>query len=200
MVSTTLVGAMHRRLKTTLLAALFALFAATATTGAAPLTPKQQKLLDYLVANWGVDTAVTGIDLAMQIVGGKYTAEDRYALAVHLREHPELHRVLRTFGWVPVALTPDEKLIARQLSWAEREKRPAPTLAELARAVGIRASAVSDGLRMLELLGIVRRDPAAGGVGYRMANERYVHWEGLGRIDFMYHRVRVEGLKTLDTY
>src|SRR5712692_4509200 len=77
---------MHRRLKTTLLAVLFALFAATATTGAAPLTPKQQKVLDYLVANWGVDTAVTGIDLAMQIVGGKYTVEDRYALAAAERQ------------------------------------------------------------------------------------------------------------------
>ena len=191
---------MRRRIQATLAALVLMLSATVGMAAVAPLTPKRQKLLNYLLADWGVDTSVTGIDLAMKILGGNYTSEDRYTLAVYVREHPELHRVLRRFGWVSVALTPDEKLIARQLSWAEQEKRPAPTLAELARAVGIQPGSVSAGLRMLERLGVVRREPAAGAVGYRMANDRYVHWEGFGRIDFMYHRLRVEGLKTLDTY
>jgi hypothetical protein len=191
---------MHRRVITTLMAVLFAILAAAVAPGAAPLTARQQKVLDYLVANWGKDTAVTGIDLATEIVGGNYTPEDRYALATYIREHPEVHRVIRRFGWEPVALNPTEKLISRQLSWAEREKRPAPSLAELARSVGAEAGAIREALRMLERLGIVRRDPTAGGVGYRMASVRYVHWEGLGRIDFMYHRVQVERLKQLDTY
>lgn len=191
---------MQRRVSTALVAVFCTLLTVAAAARAAPLTAKQQKVLDYLVANWGQDTAATGIDLAMKIVGGRYGPEDRYALGVEIREHPELHRVLRRFGWESVALNPEEKLIARQLSWAEREKRPAPTLDQLARAVGVRHRAIRDGLQMLERLAIIRRDPAVSEVGYRMASERYVHWEGLGRIDFMYHRVRVEGLKQLDTY
>ncbi|HEX2712560.1 MAG TPA: hypothetical protein VHM88_10095, partial [Candidatus Acidoferrales bacterium] len=158
---------MRRRLTSTLAQVAVTVLAVTASAHAAPLTAKQQKVLDYLVANWGKDTAVTGIDLAMEILGGQYTSEDRFALAVYIREHPEVHRVIRRFGWEPVALTPNEKLLARQLSWAEREKRPAPSLAELDRSVGIGASAISGALRMLDRLGIIRRDPAAGGAGYR---------------------------------
>lgn len=191
---------MRRRVSATLVAVLSMFVAVSGTARAAPLTAKQQKVLNYLLADWGVDTSVTGVDLAMQIVGGNYAAEDRYAIAVYIREHPEMHRVLRRFGWVAVALSPAEKLIARQLSWAERENRSAPSLAELAGALDIPPTRIRDGLNMLERLGIIRRDPTAGGVGYRMASDRYVQWEGLGRIDFMYHRVNVEGLKTLDTY
>jgi hypothetical protein len=191
---------MRSPIRATLAAVLLLVSATAGMAAAAPLTPKQQKVLDYLLADWGVDTSVTGVDLAMKIVGGNYTSEDRYALAVHIREHPELHRVLRRFGWEAVALDPEEKLIARQLSRAQREKLPAPSLGDLTRSVGVPSPKVKNGLQMLERLGIIRRDPAAVGVGYRMTSERYVHWEGLGRIDFMYHRVNVEGLKTLDTY
>ncbi len=157
-------------------------------------------MLDYLLANWGKDTAETNIDLAMEILGGDYTPEDRYALASYMRENPGLHSVLRQFGWETVALNPVEKLIARQVSWAEREQRPAPGPAELADAVEVSPEAIRAGLAMLVRLGIIRRDAAAGGVGYRMASPGYVHWEGGMAITFMFHRVRVERVKTLDTY
>ncbi len=196
----TLGRTLGRSLTAALAATLLALPALPGTQRPAPLTAKQQKVLDYLVANWGKDTAVTGIDLAMRILGGNYTPEDRYALATHIRNHPEIHRVIRVFGWVPMALTPDEKLIARQLSRAEREKQPPPTSVELARSVEVRPNAVSDALEMLERLEIIHPSLGAGGVGYRMANERYVTWEGMMRIDFMYHRVQIEGQQPLDTY
>jgi len=191
---------MRRRLTSTLAEVLVTVLAITGAARAAPLTPKQQRVLDYLVANWGKDTAVTGIDLAMRIVGGYYTPEDRYALAVYTREHPEVHRVIRMFGWVPVALTPEEKLTARLLSRAERERRPAPALGELSSAIPASPEAITSGLGMLQRLGIIRPDPTAGGVGYRMASEHYVNWEGMMKIDFMYHRVQVEGREPLDTY
>ena len=189
-----------RRQLTALVALLFTLLVVAGAARAAALTGKQQKVLDYLLANWGIDTNVSGIDLAMQIVGGDYTPEDRHELAIYIREHPELHRVLRAFGWETVALTPAEKLIARQLSWAEREHRSAPTLSELARAAEVSPEAITDGMKMLERLGIIRPDSTAGGMGYRTAKDSYVNWEGGMAITFMYHRVRVEGVKTLDTY
>jgi len=191
---------MRRRITSTVAGVLVTVLAIAGAARAGPLTPKQQKVLDYLVANWGQDTAVTGIDLAMKIVGGQYKSEDRLALAIYIREHPEIHRVIRIFGWVPVALTPEEKLTARLLSRAEREPRPAPTLDELSSAVPASPEAITSGLGMLQRLGIIRPDPASGGVGYRMASERYVNWEGMMKIDFMYHRVQVEGREPLDTY
>lgn len=189
--------------KRVLLVALVVLTLAVGTAAQAPvasLTAQQQKVVDYLVAHWGKDMNVSGVSLAMRIVGGDYTGNDRYAIGMHLKEHPELHRILRTFGWETVALDPHEKRIARALSRAEREQKPIPSLNELVQLLGETRGAVESGLRMLEWFGIIRRDPSAGGVGYRMAEERYVDWEGAMRITFMNHRVDVEGLDPFDVF
>ncbi len=169
-------------------------------TPTSTLTAEQQRILDYMLADWNQPMHVTGIDLAMQIIGGQYTPDDRYAVGTFLRDNPRLHRTLRTFGWETVALTPTEKLIARILSRAEQEKQPPPTLEDLARELEVSPTNVRDGLKMLERFEIIRPDQAAGGVGYRMAEERYVDWEGPMRITFMYHRVRVEGGKPFEVF
>ena len=166
---------------------------------AAELNVAQQKVLDYLVANWGRDMNVTAIDLAMKIVGDTWTDQDRYVLGVYVREHPELHRVVRQFGWETVALDPLEKRIARLLSRAERGKLPAMTQRELARQLAASPEQVTRGLNMLEQFGIVRPDEVAA-VGYRLADERYVNWEGGMRITFTSHRARVHGVTDLDTF
>lgn len=164
------------------------------------LTVSQKKILDYLLANWGVDTAMTSIDLAMKSVGGKYTDEDRYVLGAYIREHPESSKFVRFFGWETVALNPEEKLIARHLSSAERGKRPAPSLEELAKLVEVSPESIREGLKMLQRFGLIRADSSAGGAGYRMASEDYVHWEGGMKITFTYHRAHIEGVKSLDTW
>ncbi len=191
---------MQRHFSITLIVVLLAVLSGACAVHTAPLTAKQQQVLDYVKANWGQDTAVTGIDLAMDIVGGTYDVEDRYALGVYLREHPEVHRVIRRFGWETVALTPVEKRIARLLSRAEREHQPPPSVAQLVRSLEVQPGAITDGLRLLERFEIIRREASAGGVGYRMAKSRYVNWEGAMRITFMAHRVNVHGVKRLDTY
>lgn len=161
---------------------------------AATLTPAQQQVVDYLLANWGKQMNVSTVSLAMPSVGGSYTADDRYRIGVHLKNHPELHRTLRTFGWETFALEPREKRVALVLSRAERERRPLPTINELAEGLRETPEAVAGSLELLERFGIVRRDQSAGVAGYRMADERYVDWEGAMRITFMDHRVQVEGL------
>lgn len=177
--------------------AIVVTIASTAPT--AELNKAQQKVLDYLVANWGRDTDVTGIDLAMKIVGGKWTDRDRYVMGVYIREHPEVHRVIRQFGWETVALNPLEKRIGRLLSRAERGQFPAMTQRELARQLAATSKQVTGGLKMLEWFGIIRRAEAAV-VGYRLADERYVRWEGGMRITFASHRVKVHGVTELDTF
>lgn len=167
----------------------------TATTAPLALTAAHQKVVDHMLANWAKQMNVTTVSLAMQTLGGSYTSEDRVRVGLHLKNHPELHRTLRTFGWETFALEPREKRIALVLSRAERERRQGPSIGELAAALEETPEAVASSMQMLERFGIVRRDPAAGAAGYRMADERYVDWEGAMRITFMDHRVHVEGLE-----
>ena len=164
------------------------------------LTDKQQKVLDYMLNDWNKQMRITGIELAMQNVGGQYSPDDRYAIGVFLRNNPRLHRTLRTFGWETATLTPTEKLIARIVSRAERENQPPPTREEFARILEVSPDAVSGALRMLERFGIMRPDVAVKGLGYRMAEDRYEDWEGAMRITFMNHRVQVEGEKPFEVF
>ena len=72
---------------------------AQAASSSATLTDKQQKVLDYMLNVWNKQMRITGIELAMQAVGGQYSPDDRYAIGVYLQNNPRLHRTLRTFGW-----------------------------------------------------------------------------------------------------
>jgi hypothetical protein len=170
------------------------------TTSPVTLTDKQQKVLDYMLNDWNKPMHITGVDLAMQNIGGQYSADDRYAIGIFLRDNPRLHRTLRTFGWETAALTPTEKLIARIVSRAEREHQHTPTQEDFERILQVSPAAVTDALKMLERFGITRSDSAVKGLGYRMAQDRYLDWEGAMRITFMNHRVQVEGDKPFEVF
>lgn len=173
---------------------------AAQTNSPITLTDKQQKVLDYMLNDWNKPMRITGVDLAMQNVGGQYSSDDRNAIGVFLRNNPRLHRTLRTFGWETAALTPNEKLIARIVSRAEREHQPPPTREDFSQILKVSPSTVTDALKMLERFEIMRPDPAVKGLGYRMAEDRYLDWEGAMRITFMNHRVQVEGEKPFEVF
>jgi hypothetical protein len=170
------------------------------TASAVTLTDKQQKALDYMLSDWNKPSRISGVELAMQNVGGQYSPDDRYAIGIFLRGNPRLHRTLRTFGWETATLTPNEKLIARIVSRAERQNQIPPTREELARILEGSPAEVTDALKMLGRFGIMRPDAAVKGLGYRMAEDRYQDWEGAMRITFMNHRVRVQGEKPSEVY
>ncbi len=174
--------------------------AAAQTASPVTLTDREQKVLDYMLNDWNKQMRITGVDLAMQNVGGQYSSDDRYAIGIFLRNNPRLHRTLRTFGWETAALTPTEKLIARIVSRAEREHQHPPTREEFAHNLEVSPASVTDALKMLERFGIMRSDPAVKRLGYRMAEDRYVDWEGAMRITFMNHRVQVEGEKPFEVF
>lgn len=179
---------------------LAAIHAAAQTAPSVTLTDKQQRVLDYMLNDWNKQMRITGVELAMQNVGGQYSRDDQYAIGIFLRNNPRLHRTLRTFGWETATLTPTEKLIARIVSRAEREKQPPLTREELARILDVSPDAMTDALKMLERFGIMRSDAAVKGLGYRMAEDRYQDWEGAMRITFMNHRVQVEGEKPFEVF
>src|SRR3989442_14675626 len=153
-----------RWLLLTVIALLLFVNGASAANDQAQLNAQEQKVIDYLVKDWGVDSSVTSVDIAMNAVKVAPSDETRFLIGNYIKAHPELHEVIRRWGWVTLVLTPNEKLIARSLINAERDGKPVPSVSELARAVSIKEPDVKRGLGMLERHEILKRDSKAGGV------------------------------------
>src|SRR5258705_9435418 len=130
----------------TAIALLLFVNGASAANDQAQLTAQEQKVIDYLVKDWGEDYSVTSVDIAMKAVNVAQSDETRFRIGNYIKAHPELHEVIRRWGWVTLVLTPDEKLIARALINSERDSKPSPSLSELAKAVGMKEPDVKRGL------------------------------------------------------
>jgi hypothetical protein len=153
------------------------------------LNAQEQKVIDYLLKDWGEDYSVTSVDIAMNALKVTPSDETRFRIGNYIKAHPERHEVIRRWGWVTLVLTLDEKLIARALINAQRGGKPAPTVTELSEAVGIKEPEVKRGLAMLERYEILKKDSKAGGVGYAVL-PRYVKWEP--RLDFVFHKISLD--------
>jgi len=174
------------------------LFARTAgpAVNQGQLNGQEQKVIDYLVNDWGQDFSVTSVDIAMTALRVEQSDETRFRMGSYIKAHPELHEVIRRWGWVTLVLTADEKLIARALINAEREGRPEPTIAEIAKAVGVSESQAKRGLVMLERYEILKPDAKTGGAGYTVV-PHYIKWEP--RLDFVFHKVSLDNGRQFNT-
>ena len=159
------------------------------------LNPQEQKVIDYLVADWGKDYSITSVDIAMAALKMPASDETRFRIGSHIKAHPELHEIIRRWGWVTLVLTADEKLIARTLINAEREGKPQPTVVEIAKAVGVTDAQAERGLSMLERFEIVQR-AANKGASYKVV-PRYIKWEP--RLDFVFHKVTLDSGRQFNT-
>jgi hypothetical protein len=162
----------------------------SAANDQAQLNRQEQKVIDYLVKDWGEDYSVTTVDLAMKAVRVDPSDETRFRIGNYIKAHPELHEVIRRWGWVTLVLTPDEKLIARALINAHRDGKPAPSLSELAEAVDIKEPNIKRGLGMLARYEVLGKDVKAERTRY-VVMPRYLKWEP--RLDFVFHNVRLDG-------
>jgi hypothetical protein len=162
----------------------------------ARLNSQEQKVVEYLVNDWGQDFSVTSVDIAMAALKVEQSDETRFRIGSYIKAHPELHEVIRRWGWVTLVLTPDEKLIARALINAERDRKSAPSLTELAKAVGVKEADIKRGLAVLERYEILKKDGKAGGVGYAVILH-YIKWEP--RLDFVFHKVSLDNGRQFNT-
>lgn len=169
--------------------ALLFMSVANASSDQGQLNAQEQKVIDYLVNDWGQDFSVTSVDIAMAALKVEKSDETRFRIGNYIKTHPELHEIIRRWGWVTLVLTPDEKLIARALINAERDAKPTPSTSELAKAVGIREADVKRGLNMLERYEILKKDSTATNSGYRVVS-RYIKWEP--RLDFVFHKISLD--------
>ena len=160
------------------------------------LKPEEERVLNYLLADWGKDYSVTSVDIALRAVRVKDSDETRFRIGSYIKAHPELHEVIRRWGWVTLVLTPDEKLIARALVNAERDGKPAPSIEEIAKAAGITEDQAKRNLSMLERYEIIQRNPSRGGAGFNVI-ARYLKWEP--RLDFLFHQVTLADGRQFNT-
>ena len=160
-----------------------------ATASDVELSPQEKKVIEYLQGVWGKDNSVTSVDQAMAVVRLRSSDETRFRIGQYIKQHPELHVIIRRWDWETLVLTPDEKLIARAIINAAREQKLTPTLAQIAKAVNLSQNDMKRGLAMLERYQILKRAEAAGGVGYAVAAPRYLNWHP--RLDFVFHRMTV---------
>ena len=159
------------------------------------LRPEDQKVVNYLVKDWGQDT-VTSVDVAMDVLKLKASDEARFRIGSYIKAHPELHEVIRRWGWVTLVLTPDEKLIARALINAQRDGKPVPGVAEIAKAVDVSEAQTKRGLAMLGRYEIIKQDNKATANGYTV-QPQYVKWEP--RLDFLFHKVSLDSGRQFNT-
>src|SRR5262245_23843409 len=89
--------------------------AASVSGQATKLSKDDKKVLDYLVKYWGEDYDVTSVDLALESLKMEPSDSTRFRIGAYIKQHPELHEVIRRWGWVTIVLNADEKLIARSL-------------------------------------------------------------------------------------
>ena len=171
------------------IALLLLVSGASAANDQNQLNPQEQKVIDYLVKDWGEDYSVTTVDTAMNSLKVAPSDESRFRIGNYIKAHPELHEVIRRWGWVTLVLTPDEKLIARALVNAERDSKPAPSVSELAKAVSIKEPDAKRGLAMLERYEILKKDSKARGPGFTVM-PRYIKWEP--RLDFVFHNLKLD--------
>src|SRR5258708_14684204 len=179
-----------RWLLLTVIALLLFVNRARAENDQAQLNAEEQKVIDYLVKDWGEDSSVTSVDIAMNAVKVAQSDETRFRIGNYIKAHPELHEVIRRWGWATLVLTSDEKLIARALINAERDSKAMPSISALAKTVAIREPDIKRGLAMLERYEILKKDSKAVGVAYAVV-PRYIKWEP--RLDFVFHNLTLNG-------
>jgi hypothetical protein len=168
--------------------------AASANPGLVDLQGDDRRVVAHLVDDWGKDSANTSVDMAMKALKVRPSDETRFRVGNYIKNHPELHAILRQWGWETVVLTPDEKLVARSIVNLERDKQPPPSRAAIARMVGISEKDVDGALAMLSRYEILKVDRSVGGVGYVATKPRYVNWQQW--LDFQFHRVSLASGRT----
>jgi hypothetical protein len=170
----------------------------------APSTPNlpglkrdESKIVRYLVNDWGSDYSITSIDIAMDVLGVRQSDDMRFRIGKYIKDHPGLHPVIRQWGWQTVVLTPNEKLVARSIVNRERDKQTPPSIEDVAESVGISPKEAQAAVQMLARFGILKRDKAAGGIGYAAGEPRYVNWQPW--LDFQFHKVALSSGRIFNT-
>ncbi len=163
-------------------AVLLALSTAWAQT---PLPDPAQRVVDYLIEDWGQHMHSTSIAQAMSNLGLEQDDDLRMKIGEHLRANTDLHRNLRSWGANNYILSDEEKRIAKFLIAHFEAQDQFPGIEIMTPELGIEAAELERRLVFLNRAGFLQ--PAEGS-GYQLA-EKYRRWGGPLR--FNYHTITI---------
>src|SRR5262249_13908562 len=158
------------------------------------LSPQERKVIEYLKNDWGKDYSVTTVDLAMSSLGMNPSDEVRLKIGDYIEHHPELHEVIRRWGWETLVLTQNEKLIARAVINTQRDNQPIAGEAEIARLSGVSLDEAQRGSATLMHYQILQHDKATN--SYQVT-PHYLNWQP--RLDFLFHTVKLSSGRQFNT-
>ena len=171
---------------------------ATAATSAgdSSLSAQAQKVVDYLLEDWGKRFRSTSIPLAMSNLGMDPDDALRLEIGKHFRANTDLANNLKWWGANNYILSNDEKLIAKYLLNTFRDENRLPGLDELAEATVLSPDQTARRLGFLADAGLLT--PASGeDLGYALA-EGHKRWGG--PLQHNFHTVAIEGEKPFDVW
>lgn len=165
-------------------------------TTANDLSADGQKIVDFLLDDWGQRMHSTSISLAMENLGMKPNDAVRLEVGEHFRAHTDLSNNLKWWGTNNYILSNDEKLIAKYLINTYTDEKRIPELKELSKEVGIPESALKGQLNLMAQAGLLQASSTEK-LGYVLA-DKFNKWGGPFRYNF--HTIRQEGTKAFDVW
>ncbi len=165
-------------------------------TTANELSADGQKIVDYLLDDWGQQMHSTSISLAMENLGMKPNDAVRLEVGEPFRAHTNLANNLKWWGVNNYILSNDEKLIAKYLINTYADEKRIADLKELSKEVGIPESDLKGRLNFIAQAGLLQASSTEK-LGYVLA-DKFTKWGGPLRYNF--HTVRQEGAKAFDVW
>ncbi|MBI3682615.1 MAG: hypothetical protein HY235_19735 [Acidobacteria bacterium] len=154
-------------------------------------TASERALLEYLRLDWAKQYRTTGLGVAAKVTHTKLSDGSRLRLARFLEAHRAGFTAPARHGVTTIALTAEEKLIARAILFHEIQHQGVAKLEDIGRQVGISPRSLQQPLRFLEDFGAIAVESDGKESGYRVAS-RYSR-RPTYRIDFFSHQVEVNG-------
>jgi len=178
------------------LGAVATLFFVTTGASAAELSPRAQKVVDYLLDDWSKHMHSTGIALAMENLGLGPDDDLRFEVIEHFRENTHLANNLKFWGANNYVFSNEERRIAKYLINAYDIGDRIPDLTELSGRLSISEAELRGRLAFMRRVGLLvesENEP----LGYALT-EKYARWGGPLRHNF--HTITIGKGKPFDVW
>src|SRR6266849_6754294 len=130
-------------------------------------TSQEKTVLEYLQGDWEKQYRTTSIGLAAQVTRTKISDESRLKLARFIEANRSSYAAPARHRSTTVALTPQEKLVARAILLLEAKERPA-NRQEIASLMGVSARSLGAPLAYLQRFGVVSSEGMEADAPYRV--------------------------------
>jgi hypothetical protein len=156
-----------------------------------PLTASEKDLLEYLRLDWTKQYRTTSFSVAAQATGRKLSDASRLKLARALEASRKGYTAPARHGVTTVALSPQEKWIARAILAHELQSGQAATAPQIAQHLNALPGSLKQPLRFLLDFGAIAMEGSPKEPAYRVAPQ-YPRRPSY-KIDFYSHQVEVNG-------